>query len=425
MVRARCSRVAMPLSEGARGMKVWRRRRFAAYADPGPLTPAQVAALRARSERVHSIIVACSLLGSAVLCLVLAALFGWGVEPYQPALVVWCCVASAILFVALGYALKGRELPAVITLFVVSWVSIVMVVAEVSAGLSIESHLFGIAVLSFVLVQRERTLLRIGLASGAIAAYLLCELRWPEGHAGSELDPEIAQQFATGNRIVAGLLIGAALVLTELRHRTMMRMLRGAARYGELRATTDELTGVYNRRPVIAQLAEWSERGRGNYAIALIDLDHFKTINDEYGHDCGDATIRTVANTLREHFRDSDMVSRWGGDEFLVLMPGVRHADLQPILERLRTAVSELETPCAGHSHLVSVSIGAAMGAIGQSPDECIAAADHALYRAKEEGRNRVVTVGTARPTSALGRPEPGESDDGDWSTLPVLRDNL
>ncbi len=406
-------------------MKVWRRRRFAAYADPGPLTPAQVQALRARSERVHSIIVAASLLGSALVCLALASLFWWGVEPHHPVVVIWCVGASAILICALGYALKGRELPAVITMFVVSWLTIMMVVAEVSAGLSIESHLFGIAVLSFVLVQRELPWLRIGLASGAIIAYLICEMRWPEGQGASELDPAIAQQFATANRVLAGLLIGAALVLSELRHRSMMRMLRGAARYGELRATTDELTGVYNRRPVIAQLAEWSQRGRGNYAIALIDLDHFKTINDEYGHDCGDTTIRVVAKTLRDHFRDSDMVSRWGGDEFLVLMPGVRHADLQPILDRLRVAVGELDMPCEGHRHHVSVSIGAAMGAIGQSPDECIAAADHALYRAKEEGRNRVVTVGTSRPTSALGRPEPGELDEGGWATLPVVRDNL
>lgn len=406
-------------------MKVWRRRRFAAYADPGPLTPAQVKALREKAERVQSIVIASSLLGSAIVCLALAVLFWWGVNPHHPGLVIWCIAAAAILFVSLGYALHGRELPAVITMFVVSWISIMVVVAEVSAALSIESHLFGIAVLSFVLIRRELPLLRIGLAGGAIATYLVCELRWPEGHGASELNSEIASQFATANRVLAGVLIGAALVLSEMRHRNMMRMLRGAARYGELRATTDELTGVYNRRPVIAQLAEWAQRGRGNYAIALIDLDHFKTINDEFGHDCGDTTIRAVATTLRHHFRDSDMVSRWGGDEFLVLMPGVRHADLEPILDRLRAAVTRLETPCAGHRHQVTVSIGAAMGAIGQSPDECIAAADHALYRAKEEGRNRVVTVGTARPTGALGRPDPDELEEGDWATLPLLRDNL
>jgi|GEM_PF-885658 len=406
-------------------MKVWRRRRFATHADPGPLTPAHVKALREKAARVHSVIVASSLLGSGLVCLALAGLFWWGVTPHHPGLVAWCIAAAAIMFVCLGYALHGRELQAVITMLVVSWLSIILVVSEVSAALSIESHLFGIAVLSFVLIQRELPLLRIGLAGGAIISYLVCELRWPEGEGAAELNADIAGQIATANRVLAGVLIAAALVLTELRHRNMMRMLRGAARYGELRATTDELTGVYNRRPVIAQLAEWAQRGRGNYAIALIDLDHFKTINDEFGHDCGDTTIREVAATLRNHFRDSDMVSRWGGDEFLVLMPGVRHADLQPILERLRSAVTSLQTPCADHRHHVTVSIGAAMGAIGQSPDECIAAADHALYRAKEEGRNRVVTVGTSRPTGALGRPDLDELEDGDWESVPLLRDNL
>ena len=166
---------------------------------------------------------------------------------------------------------------------------------------------------------------------------------------------------------------------------------------------------MFNRRPIIAQLSQWAARGRGNYAIALIDLDYFKTINDEYGHDCGDTVIQAVALTLRSHFREADMVSRWGGDEFLVLMPGVRHADLLPVLDRLRQAINLIEKRCKGHVHRVTVSIGASMGAMGQTPDECIAAADHALYRAKEEGRNRVVAVGVSEPTHALGRPSPDE----------------
>ena len=150
-------------------------------------------------------------------------------------------------------------------------------------------------------------------------------------------------------------------------------------------------------------------RGRGNYAIALVDLDHFKTINDEFGHDCGDKILQAVADTLRNHFRDSDMVSRWGGDEFLVLIPGVRHADLVPILDRLRRSINLIEKRCSEHVHQVTVSIGAAMGALGQTPDECIAAADHALYRAKAEGRDKVVAVGVSQATHALGRPAPEE----------------
>ncbi|HZL81691.1 MAG TPA: GGDEF domain-containing protein [Demequina sp.] len=212
------------------------------------------------------------------------------------------------------------------------------------------------------------------------------------------------------NRIVAGLCILLVVAVIQVNMSATRRILEGAARYGELRATTDELTGVYNRRPVVAQLTQWAERGRGNYAIALIDLDHFKTINDEFGHDCGDTVLQEVALTLRSHFRETDMVSRWGGDEFLVLMPGVRHADVVPVLERLRRAIKLIEKRCPEHVHHASVSIGAAMGAMGQSPDECIAAADHALYRAKEEGRDKVVAVGVMEATHAQGRPSPDVS---------------
>jgi diguanylate cyclase (GGDEF)-like protein len=206
------------------------------------------------------------------------------------------------------------------------------------------------------------------------------------------------------NRTVAAFLVGAALAVLQAKLRLNRHILEGAARYGELRATTDELTGVYNRRPVIAQLEDYAERGRGNYAIALIDLDGFKAINDTHGHDCGDEIIRVVADALTEHFRASDMVSRWGGDEFLVLMPGIRSVDLEPVLERLRAEIAAIRQPCGSEVHTVTVSIGAAMGEPDQSPDECIAAADHALYRAKEHGRNTVVTVGTTVSTGASAR---------------------
>ena len=202
----------------------------------------------------------------------------------------------------------------------------------------------------------------------------------------------------------SAVLAGGALAVLQFRLQFNRRVFEGAARYGELRATTDELTGVYNRRPVIAQLEQYAERARANYAIALIDLDEFKEINDEHGHDCGDAMIKLVADTLTGHFRATDMVSRWGGDEFLVLMPGIRHSELEPVLERLRANIAALRLDCPGHVHRVTVSIGAAMGNLEQTPDECIAAADHALYKAKENGRNDVVTVGAAMPTAALGR---------------------
>lgn len=393
-------------------MKRWRRRRRLDNARSGPLTPVQVAELRARGSRRLMLVTKVYVMGSAIGALVAAIVFQYGTDEGHHALVVSSLVASVIFVLAFLTLEDGKELPGTIVALATSAVSIVIVCSQVSAGISAESYLFGLAILPFMVVAKDSTRLKVALSAGIIASYFACELAFPEGSGQAEFAPDLALSMAQINRVGAGLFVALALLAVEMRHDQMRTILEGAARYGELRSTTDELTGVYNRRPVIAQLSEWAARGRGNYAIALIDLDHFKTINDEFGHDCGDTIIQAVANTLRGHFRDSDMVSRWGGDEFLVLMPGVRHADLLPVLERLRRAISQIERRCAEHTHTVTVSIGAAMGAMGQTPDECIAAADHALYRAKEEGRNKVVTVGTSEPTKALGRPMPEEFEE-------------
>lgn len=396
----------LAMKHGGGGMRLRRRRRRGAVETP-PLTPAQVKRQRERGALMQSRTVAVFILTSALCAIAVALLFNAGSEGGHHFIIAWSAVMAVAFLIALGYARNGAEDAASVVVLLLSAISITLVVSETSAGLSLESYLFGLAVMPFVLIRRERPMLRLAVAAVIVALYLTCELVWPEGRGAQPFDDHLAHHVAQLNRIGAATLFTVALVLVETRRASMMRVLAGAARYGELRATTDELTGVYNRRPVIAQLSEWAARGRGNYAIALIDLDHFKTINDQFGHDCGDTIIQAVATTLRGHFRDSDMVSRWGGDEFLVVMPGVRHADLVPILERLRRAIALIEKRCInGHIHTVTVSIGAAMGAIGRTPDECIAAADHALYRAKEEGRNRVVAVGSAEPTQALGRPD-------------------
>jgi diguanylate cyclase (GGDEF)-like protein len=396
-------------------MKRWRRRRRVDGPHAIPLTPAQVAAARAtgaRAERIVNLVfiglTACGALATATLLIVESPEdHGW--------LAVAVFIRLAVLLGLLGWAWRGFEMQAAVAALVVTTIGIVITVSQTSAGLSLESFLFALAVMPYVAVARELPFLRAGLSAFAIAAYLVCEFAFPAGSGHSELSADLARQVADFDKAGAGVMLFLVIGVLEIRRTRMQRVLEGAARYGELRATTDELTGVYNRRPVIAQLTEWALRGRGNYAIALIDLDHFKTINDEYGHDCGDKILQAVADTLRNHFRDSDMVSRWGGDEFLVLIPGVRHADLVPILDRLRRSINLIEKRCNEHVHQVTVSIGAAMGALGQTPDECIAAADHALYRAKEEGRDKVVAVGVSQATHALGRPAPEDVET--WST--------
>lgn len=392
-------------------MKRWRRRRHVTGTEPAPLTPVQVQILREHQERGGHRVVRL-FLGACIAGVVSHVALFTALGGADYGLAILLSVLDVVLMaVALLLVVDGRELHGATLALVVSSTHVLWLCTQLSASVSAESMLFPVALAPFVVIRRELPALRVALASFAIAIYFVCELAFPAGSGARPLPEHIADGFTTANRIIAG--TGLLVLIAIIQHNmsATRRILEGAARYGELRATTDELTGVFNRRPIISQLSQWARRGRGNYAIALIDLDHFKTINDEFGHDCGDTIIQAVALTLRSHFREADMVSRWGGDEFLVLMPGVRHADLYPVLERLRRAISLIEERCPEHVHHVTVSIGAAMGAKDQTPDECIAAADHALYRAKAEGRNKVVAVGVNAPTQALGRPAPEDVD--------------
>lgn len=396
-------------------MNRWRRRRHVAGTEPAPLTPAQVQDLREHQEREGRRLVGLFLVASLAGAIAHVMLFVSLGSPEYSIAIVLSVLDAVLMVVALLLFHDGREVHAVALALVVSSTHMLWLVTQISAGASAESLLFPVALAPFVMIRRELPALRLALSSFAIAVYLVAELAFPAGSGARPLPDDIGAWFASVNRVIAATSLLVLIITIQHHMSATRRILEGAARYGELRATTDELTGVYNRRPIIAQLSQWSQRGRGNYAIALIDLDHFKTINDEFGHDCGDTIIQAVAVTLRSHFRESDLVSRWGGDEFLVLMPGVRHADLYPVLERLRRAISHIEERCVEHVHHVTVSIGASMGAKDQTPDECIAAADHALYRAKAEGRDKVVAVGVNAPTQAQGRPAPDDED-----TLPA-----
>jgi two-component system cell cycle response regulator len=157
-------------------------------------------------------------------------------------------------------------------------------------------------------------------------------------------------------------------------------------------AVTDELTGLRNRRAVGESLAAECRRAtRQGYGIGLlvIDVDHFKRVNDTYGHPAGDRILRAVADRLRTAARAGSVVGRYGGEEFVVLAPHTGAADLHAFAERIRTAVAGLPVDAGDDVLLgVTVSIGAATGA---DPTELMRAADAALYEAKAGGRNRSV----------------------------------
>jgi diguanylate cyclase (GGDEF)-like protein len=128
----------------------------------------------------------------------------------------------------------------------------------------------------------------------------------------------------------------------------------------------------------------------------MVDLDHFKRVNDTYGHLAGDEVLKAVAGTMRRSVRDYDTVGRFGGEEFVVLLPGLRNRDVLATAERIRRAISQLRVPLPDSDIVLSTlsaSIGVAVYPDAASGvDELVHAADAALYRAKRAGRNRVVS---------------------------------
>lgn len=230
-------------------------------------------------------------------------------------------------------------------------------------------------VLGYVLVQRirhergarfEAEQQALGARKRALAA---------EWHMAYELEREVERQ-------------------TEALSQTM-RELRDANRQLADMSMHDGLTGLHNRRhfderfPALVQLAA---RKQEPLAVMMLDIDHFKQVNDRHGHLVGDDCLRQVAATLRQVMtRSTDLLARYGGEEFVAVLPGTGEAEAAVIAERIRLAVEATPIPNGGTPLYVTLSIGLAVrvpGAVDGGP--LLAAADAALYRAKENGRNRV-----------------------------------
>ncbi|MFO0232221.1 MAG: GGDEF domain-containing protein [Burkholderiales bacterium] len=174
----------------------------------------------------------------------------------------------------------------------------------------------------------------------------------------------------------------------------LLREVDDARRQAQEMAWLDPLTGLMNRRRVVeigAAELDPSRRRGGECAVALMDIDDFKRINDEFGHGAGDSVLQGVARTLCEASDGVDHVARWGGEEFVVLMPGASLEDALAQSERLRTAVEGL-TVAAGQGRPVrcTVSIGLATAGHLDGFEQLVNSADRAMYRAKAAGKNRV-----------------------------------
>jgi diguanylate cyclase (GGDEF)-like protein len=219
-------------------------------------------------------------------------------------------------------------------------------------------------------------------------------------HAGG---PYVYMLLLTGNSdpsaVVTGIDAGADdYIRKPFDSAELQARLRTGKRIVELeeklrrQATSDALTGLQNRGAVLDRLAtemERSSREGSPLCIAILDLDHFKSINDTYGHSAGDATLCEAAKRMSSVLRPYDVLGRYGGEEFIVVFPKCDEAIALGIAERIRGAVAQPMT-IDSHQMSITTSIGVARFIPPTTADAVIRAADHALLRAKQSGRNRV-----------------------------------
>jgi two-component system chemotaxis response regulator CheY len=199
------------------------------------------------------------------------------------------------------------------------------------------------------------------------------------------------------DELLARITIGQRILQLEER-------LMESRRQMEILAMQDTLTGLFNRRAIHDRaLAELNRLARGTasapLSVILLDVDRFKTINDNYGHEAGDRALQVVAERLGQMLRSYDLVGRWGGEEFLVLLPGTGLAEACVVAERVRAGLAQSAVPVEGGGAALTASLGVAsvgvevMQAAGSDEpwlDRLMRAADRALYQAKNSGRNKV-----------------------------------
>jgi diguanylate cyclase (GGDEF)-like protein len=206
---------------------------------------------------------------------------------------------------------------------------------------------------------------------------------------GKRIHPHRPVELADGDRIQLGTTVVLKLVRLDANDERFQREMFE-------RTVRDTLTGLYNRAYLLNQIGVLAERSASQgigLAVLMVDIDHFKQVNDRYGHLAGDGVLREVAAVIRESTRPEDLVARFGGEEFVVVLPFSVPDLASERAERIRSSLAERTIVAEGQPIRVTASIGLAYAPAGRSRNEMtlIMTADEALYRAKAEGRNRVI----------------------------------
>jgi len=303
-------------------------------------------------------------------------------------------VASVLAYVLALRLLQRGELDRP---FVVAGLEVITHAAVATAVLGLRSGFFMyvplITVLTF-LNPRVRIVTKVLWGAAEAVAFMLL-LGLAEGaHPMTPVGPATLRVMVVLNgALVVGTLGFLAHVTNEAVQAAERDLRRAMARLDEL-ARTDPLTGLLNRRAMSelldAEAARVERHGRP-FAVMVADLDDFKGINDAYGHPVGDHALRAIAQRLLGGVRAQDQVARWGGEEFLLLLPETDSATALEVADRLRLAISQTALTAGEHTLHVTGTFGVAVYHQGGSIYETVRAADRALYAGKESGKDRVV----------------------------------
>jgi diguanylate cyclase (GGDEF)-like protein len=254
-----------------------------------------------------------------------------------------------------------------------------------------------------VLHQAVTMFVLVGMAGGAISVYS-ARYRMAVSAMVLVLLPSTLWLYFRSTPEQLGMAIGATFfMLASLRGARVLanalqgnfqlsRELQSAHAAADLQAKTDPLTGINNRRAFLdqgEQIIRYCERHELDVCALVMDVDHFKSINDTLGHFAGDMVLRHIGEKIRKLFRRSDVFGRIGGEEFAVILPHTSERDAVAIAEKLRRAIADEPIKCGDERVRVTISIGVADASLDLTT--LLVHADKAMYRAKEQGRNQVV----------------------------------
>ena len=328
----------------------------------------------------------------------------------------WSVFAMAGILLALVMVRSGfseRLADPAMTLFQMQWALTCNAAAYVIAGPVRALALPGLVIIMmfgiFGRSRRETVLLMLY----AIVLYTLAVFYGAYSASPQPTQAVIAAHLAI---MLSSIVVGTLMCLQV---QSIRRRLRSQARELELAlvqirkmAMRDELTGLINRR----QMSELMElelrrclRSGRSLLLAQLDIDHFKAINDQHGHAAGDQALQLFAKVATSELRSEDVLSRWGGEEFVLMFCDTEPVDAATLLNRLRTSLEQTSVPLGKAEARMTVSIGWTAHQVGETLETTLARADSALYEAKHQGRNRVVRK-AAPTTSSASVPSPGDS---------------